>query len=158
MGLNNLLVIVSLLLIFFGCRQMRSFYIYRKWINYDAIIIEINEKHRNVALSQYQRIKYFFPEIQYKYEYKNKHYISSNVGFGIESVWVPEVDVWGNKLDKSNCFWFSWKSGQNINIYINPSNPEESVIIRKNSNERINHCVTLCVSGFLLFCVWLVIS
>jgi len=150
----DVLIAIAIILFFIGWRKLRLIFLYDTWADCDATIISISEKYKFIAASEFQRIKYYYPDIRYKYKFEGKEYISNKVVEDIKDIWIPEVDSWGNELSLSKRFWCDWKNGDNVGMYINPSYPNQSIIIKKLSREGINHGIALLISGALILSIW----
>ena len=104
--LHCVIVFLILILLIYILVKSWPYWKSKKWVKVNGEIININEKYVNVALSMYQNIKYFYPDIKYKYNFQGKTYVSDRVSFEVENIWIPEVNKWGNTLDKKMLFVF----------------------------------------------------
>ncbi len=108
-------------------------------------------------MSQYTRLKFYYPEVTYKYVYEGKEYESSSVSNNLENIWVPEVDEWGTPTPEDKKFWSKWVPGTEIEVLINPRKPSEAVIYKKLSRKYRSHNYALIVGGLLLVAAWMAI-
>lgn len=152
---HHLVLIISLTLISIGVYRLKKYSALDKWIQSKAVISSIEEQHKEVALSEYTTAKYFYPEICYAYSISNRNYESSSVCPNIENLWVCEVDNFGVETKDENMFWRSLKNGDVIDVFINPKQPEESVLIKAFSINYKSHNLALIMGGMLIFLLWL---
>jgi hypothetical protein len=155
--LHTLIFIISVILFTIGVYRMRKYNSLKNWIGLEAIISSINEEHKDVALSEYTTVKYFYPEISYDYVINDHKYKSSTVSANVENVWVCEVDSFGIETKDENMFWRSLKTGELIEVFINPIKHQESVIVNCLSANYKSHNLALIVSGILIFSLWLLL-
>ena len=153
--LHNLVFIVSITLFSIGAYRLNRYNSFKKWTKLKAVISSIKEKHKDVALSEYTTVKYFYPEINYDYTINNKSYNSSLVSSNIENIWECEVDNFGVETKDKDMFWRSLKNDDVIDVFINPKSPKESVIINEFSTNYKSHNLALIISGILIFLLWL---
>ena len=157
MDLYYLLVVISIALIVIGSYGLVVHANMKTWVATKGVIRYIEEKHKDVALSETILIKYFFPEVRYEYEVEGRKYISEKVAFNIKDVWVPEVDQWGQKTADSCKVWSDWKDGSVISVYYNPRHPEISVAIAQAGAKRLSHYIACVIGGIVLLvvCMWM---
>lgn len=152
------LILFSILLLCFGAIPIIRYRKSEAWQKVDAKIISISESFKEVSSSEYQKIKYYYPIIEYEYNFGGTIYTSSQVSFDIKNVWVPEVDNCGAVSEKNVYFWRAWESGSIVNAFVNPSNPSQSCLIIDLSNSRKSHYLSLIVSGLLVLVVGVVVA
>lgn len=153
--IHNVVLIISITLFSIGAFRLNKYNALNKWIKLEAVISSIKEKYKDVALSEYTTVKYFYPVISYGYIINNHSYKSSSVSSNIENIWVCEVDNFGVKTKDENMFWRSLKNGDVIDVYINPNQPKEAVIVNAFSTNYKSHNLALIISGILIFSLWL---
>jgi len=153
--LYNLVFIISITLFSIGAYRLNKYNSLKKWVKLEAVISSIKEKHKDVALSEYTTVKYFYPEISYDYIFNNHSYKSSSVSSNVENMWVCEVDSFGVETKDKNMFWRSLKPGDVINVFINPNEPKDSVIVNAFSTHYKSHNLALIISGILILSLWL---
>ena len=152
--LHNLIFIISIALILIGTYRLNKYNSLKKRIKVDAVITHIKEKHKDVSLSEYTTVKYFYPEISYNYIINNHSYKSNSVSSNIENIWVCEVDDFGVETKNKNMFWRSLKTGDVISAFIAPNEPNDSVIVNVFSANYKSHNLALIISGILVFSLW----
>jgi len=153
--MHLVIFLVSIALFSIGAYRLNKYKSLNKWIKLKANISSVKEQYKDVALSEYTTVKYFYPEISYDYIVNNHSYTSSSVSSNIENIWVCEVDNFGVETKDKNMFWRALKNTDVIDVYINPKNPEESVIITAFSTTYKSHNLALIISGILIFLLWL---
>ncbi len=153
--LHNLVLIISITLFTIGIYRLNKYNSLKKWIKLEAVISSIKEKHKEVALSEYAKVKYFYPEISYDYTINNYNHKSNSVSSNVENIWVCEIDNYGLETKDENMFWRSLKTGDTIDVFINPKQPQESVMVNTISKNYKSHNLALIISGVLIFSLWL---
>ena len=128
------------------------------WIETNAIILSINEETEKVLLSEVASMNYFFPRIQYCYQYGDVTYKSDVVGNDIKSVWMPEFDDFAYPINRNNYFWNNWKEGDSIKIFINPKTPEKSIIVKPINRKDLNYGSFTMLCGVVLLFAWLFLT
>jgi hypothetical protein len=84
--------------------------------------------------------------ITYFYEYNGKKYVSHKIG-------ILNNDFTFYKYDKAAKFLNKLIQNETINIWINPHNPEESILVQGCSHEKTKH-----ILGYFFFGTLLVLS
>jgi len=149
--LHNLIFIISITLFLIGTFRFNKYHSLQERIKVDAVISHIKEKHKDVSLSEYTTVKYFYPEISYNYIINNHSYKSNLVSSNIENIWVCEIDNFGVETKNQNMFWRSLKVGDVISVFIAPNEPEDSVIVNTFSANYKSYNLALITSGILIF-------
>jgi hypothetical protein len=152
---HHLLLIVSTALISAGIQALSRYTAQSKWPERRAIIKTIKECEEEIALSQYSRIKYFYPVAEYEYLANGVTYLGRRVSLEKENVWVPEVNEWGDPTPMAERWWLSLKPGAEITVYINPKNEREAVLIRCINKNRRSHHLALVIGGLTLGSIWI---
>lgn len=148
------ILVIAVALISVGALQYFQYTRAGRWVPVKATVLDIREKCIDVVL-HYNALKYYYPEICYKYNFQGGSHTSSSVSFDVENIWVPEVDSWGMKTDNTSKFWHEWKEGAIITAYVNHKNPNESVIINKVSKKAKSQQMALVVGGVMIGFLWL---
>ena len=78
------------------------------WKEYPGKVLDIRDTFEEVSMTPVTSVKYYYPEVTYEYKVEGEKYKNSRVGFELESVWVPEVDNWGQPTPDSEKFWAKW--------------------------------------------------
>ena len=152
---HHLLLLISAALVLMGLGSLLRYKEQANWIEEKAKIKNINECEEEVAISEYSRLKYYYPEIEYQYVAKGTTHSGKTVSFEKENVWVPEVNNWGDPTPEEKRWWLSLKPDDELSVYINPSNESEAVLIRDVDKTRRSHHLALIVSGLLVGLIWL---
>jgi hypothetical protein len=150
------LLVVGLVLLLFGASKVRQFNAAAKWVPHTATVLSVSERYEDVP-EKYGHTRYAFPEVEYKYEYAGKPYQSTMVSFEKQSVWIPVPVNREMKNAERNVFWKNWGAGSEINIYIDPNDRSQSVIINKPTSRRRSHHLALIVSGVILVAIGLLL-
>lgn len=153
----HLILVLSFGLALYVYKKTKGYFKARSWVLGSAKIISFKETEDFVPAAL-TLSKYYFPEIEYEYQYKDNTFISNNVSFEKQNIWEPDFDYWGMEIDKSSYFWSAWKEGCAIEVYINPTNPSESVVIRKINGKRKSHYLALSFASFLIFLAWVLLE
>ncbi len=154
---HHLLLVISAALILSGFGSLLGYREQAKWIEATARLTSVNEREEEVAVSEYSRIKYYYPEIEYEYKTNGALHSGRNVSFEKENVWVPEVNKWGDPTPEEKRWWLSYKPGDEIPVYINPGDESEAVLVKYVVKARRSHHLALMASGFLLGLMWLLL-
>lgn len=149
----HLPLVIAFVLIALGIGRMIPYLRARNWVPSTGTVVS-NSEIWSVVVLRFLRIKYYFPRIEYEYQFKGRSYISNRVSFEKQNVWIPEVDSWGTPIGNSQRFWASWSEGTTIPIYIDPNNPSESVVIKNLDKKRRSHHLALITGGFLVLLIW----
>ena len=136
-----------------GISKMLPYWRARNWQPWTARIISISEAWSDVSM-RYWMLKYYFPKIEYDYEFNGAIYKSEKVSFEKQNIWQPEVDAWGVHTDKGKYLWAPWKNESTIAIYVNPDNPTQSVIVKDLDRKRRSHHLAFTVGGLVVIVVW----
>jgi hypothetical protein len=153
--LYYLLLIFSVGFFTFGVKGILPIIKSKNWKQVSATVVSIDEAHEEVAYSEYQKIKYFFPLIEYTYEFDGEKYTSNNVSFDIQNIWIPEVDSFGNKTNDDQKSWSAWAVGSKIDVYVDPKRPSNSIVYKGLSKKRKSHIIALLLVGTILLSLWL---
>jgi hypothetical protein len=153
--IHHLLLIISAVLVFVGSRSLRKYKDQANWIEGKAKLKSINEREEEVAISEYSRLKYYYPEMEYEYVANGATHVGKIVFLEKENVWVPEVNTWGDPTPEERRWWLSLKPEDELPVYINPRNASEAVLMNDVAKERRSHHLALIVSGLLVGLIWL---
>ena len=93
---HHLLLIISAVLVLIGLGSLLKYKEQANWIEGKARLKRINECEEEVAISQYSRLTYYYPEIEYEYVANGATHLGRIVSFEKENVCVPEVYNWGD--------------------------------------------------------------
>ncbi len=154
---HHLLLVISAALILSGFGSLLGYREQAKWIEGTARLTSVNEREEEVAVSEYSRIKYYYPEMEYEYMTNGALRSGKSVSIEKENVWVPEVNKWGDPTPEEKRWWLAFKPGDEIPVYINPSDEGEAVLVRDVIKARRSHHLALTAGGFLLGLTWLLL-
>ena len=152
--MHLLLLLISIVLIAIGITRLRSYSKSRSWVKVKGELTEFCEKYKEVALSEYTRVKYYYPSVKYSYKYNNETYTSDAVSPHIRNIWVCEVDNYGIEIPKEKRFWYSWQPNMEIDIYVNKHDPSVSFIEKAQSKQHKSHNYAIFASGIIIFVLW----
>ena len=155
--MNCIVLFIGTGLVLFGLYFLFSYMNLRKWHKNKATIVSINESWQEIAISEYTNVKYFFPQIKYKYQIDGEIFYSDRVCKDLKLIWVPEVDSWGGVTSNDMKFWKYWSVGSSINIYIDPNNHDSAVIINKIDAKKLLNYITLIIAGVLMIVAWYIL-
>lgn len=152
---HHLLLLIAVALVLMGVSPLLRYKEQANWMEVKAKIKSIRERKEEVAISEYSRLKYYYPEIEYEYAVNGATYLGKTVSFEKENVWVPEVNSWGDPTPEEKRWWLSLKPDDELSVYVNPSNASEAVLINDVVQVRRSHHLALMAGGLLVGLVWL---
>ncbi len=152
----HILFVLGLALVGFASRRTLPYLLARRWLPARATVISISETWVDVPM-RYKPLKYYFPKIVFEYEIYGRTFRSNRTSFEKENIWQPEVDLCGVPNAKDEFFWAKWIKGTPINVYVNPGNLSESVIVRDLNRKRRSHHLAVMVSGIIVVFLWAVL-
>ena len=155
---HHLLLVVASGLFFSGLSALIKYKSYSGWVEKLATLIKIEEGEEEIAISEYTRIKYYYPIAEYEYAMDGVKHIGNVVSFEKENVWVPEVDKWGTHTPQKLRWWLSLKAGDKVPVFVNPKNSRQSVLIKTVAKERRSHYIALLFGGIVICLIWLAIE
>jgi len=143
-----ILLLLGTLLILWGALKLRMYLNAKKWDKTHGILIEVSEGEFK-ELNLYSTPTVFtYPKAKYKYSVGNEEYFNNAVTFEKRNCFKYK--------DGNNEFWNNWKEGENIDVFYNPSNPAESILIPYMSKNRRSHYLAIIISGLLLITVGII--
>lgn len=122
------------------------------WVKINGVILSFEELCKEVP-DLYSTVKYYYPKATYKYNYENQEYQSNSIGNNMKNIQVCKTDSYGVETKPEKKFWSTWKENGNIEVYVNPKRPNESVIVNSMSKYFKLHNLALIISGILLLLV-----
>ena len=154
---HHVALLISVLLISLGIKGISPYSKAKKWIKEKATIQFIEEDHETVRESQYLHIPYYFPNIEYAYDFHGTEYTNNLVSFERQNIWTCGLDMSGNKLPENSKPWNTWELGTVIDVYIDPNSPNQSVLFPVISKSRLFHHLAVIIGGCLVFSLWFII-
>ncbi|MBT2990212.1 MAG: DUF3592 domain-containing protein [Candidatus Thiodiazotropha sp. (ex Ctena orbiculata)] len=154
---HYILLLVAAILIVVGAGSLLNYRSQSSWLESKATLVSIEEHEEAVAISQYSRLKYYYPTIEYEYTANGKFYSGNRVSVEKENVWIPEVNAWGDPTPVEERWWLSLKPGDDLPVYINPRNHDQAVLIKGASKARSSHHLALLLGGMLVGLIWLTV-
>jgi len=148
------LLVIAAILIFLGIKSLIKYNLQSNWLEKTAKIKHINEIEEEVYLTATVTGKYYYPSIEYEYTLDGKLYTNNLVAYEKENIWVPETNNWGDPTPTKERWWLKLKQGEEIPVYINPNNKNESVLIQKVSKNWQSHHLALIVGGLIIIVLW----
>lgn len=155
---HHLLLLIAALLVVKGLGSLLQYREQANWTEFEGKVISVSEREEEVAISKVSRLKYFYPEIEYEYVADGVTRRGKRVAFEKESLWVPEFDDWGDPLAEEKKWWLPLQPGDEVPVYVNPHNRDESVLIKDVSKARRSHHLALVAGGVLLALAWLILA
>jgi hypothetical protein len=152
---HHLLLIISAVLVLIGLGSLLKYKEQANWIKGKARLKKINECEEEVAISQYSRLTYYYPEIEYEYVANGATHLGRMVSFEKENVWVPEVNNSGDPTPEEERWWLTLKPDDELPVYVNSRNEGEAVLINDVVKVRRSHHLALIISGLLVGLLWL---
>lgn len=154
---HYLLLVIAATLCFLGSKALLHYKAQSRWIEKKATVKSLTEREE-VSISQYAKIKYYYPEIEYEYTVNGVRHLASTVSLEKENIWLPEINNWGDPIQPEKKWWLAVKPGDELPVFINPLNEYESVLINIETKSRKSHHLSLIVSGVLLALIWLILE
>jgi hypothetical protein len=151
------LLLLSALLIARGIKSLLPYYQSKKWLKCKATIHRIEETFETVKVSQYSETEYYFPLVEYSYEFNSQSHSNDCVTFEKQNIWTSGHNAWGDILPETEKPWHSWTVGSYIDVYINPEKPHMSVLIATLSTSRKSHHFAVILSGVILLIIWIAV-
>lgn len=150
----HILLLIAAALIAWGWRGIRPYIRARRWIPVQANLTSVSSAFRRVVVGDGGvTIRYYFPEVRYAYQFKDRAYAGDRVSFELENIWESERDGWGRPR-KMDWHWMSWSAGAPIEIFLNPAAPSEAAIVRDLSRARRSHHLAIVSGGVLVGGIW----
>lgn len=155
---HHVLLLIAIFFLSLGLYGLTPYINAQNWIATNSLIKSIDETSEQVKEQKYTMTTYFYPSIEYSYEYNGKLYVNNKVSFDKKNIWTTGYNNWGDKLKETEKFWHNWKPGDTINIFVNASKPDQAVIIRELTKHRKSHHYAMVATGAIMFCIWLLTS
>ncbi|MES9992660.1 MAG: DUF3592 domain-containing protein [Candidatus Thiodiazotropha sp.] len=154
---HHILLLIAAILIIIGAGSLLDYRSQSGWRESRAKVLSIEEREEEIATTEYSRLKYFYPVIEYEYTADGQSYRGSTVSLEKQNIWVPEVNNWGDATPKEDRWWRSLKPGDDLPIHINTRNHDETTVIKGASKARRSHHLALIFSGILIALIWLTV-
>lgn len=152
---HHLLLVIALALVVIGAGSLLKYKSQQNWIESKAKLLSSEEQEEEIAISQYSKLKYYYPIIEYAYAANGKSYTGTTLSHEKENLWVPEVNNWGDPTPAKDRWWSSLKPGDVIPVYINPQDHSEAVLVKDVTKARRSHHLALLTGGILIGLLWL---
>lgn len=107
------------------------------WKSHPAKVIDVKIQTRTD-----DGVEEFRPKIKYQYRYMGSSYKGSKVKYG---------DLWSENYSKSNDMLCGVVIGSEINVFINPKRPNQSVLYRGYEGNVLWFVIFFCVFFFIVF-------
>jgi hypothetical protein len=129
------------------------------WIESVAVINTIDESSEEIV-EGHVTTTYHYPEISYEYCLNKNTYRSNKVSFEKKNIWRTKEDIWGYEPLNPNWWWQDLKKGDKHQVFVNPKDITDSVLIKDLSKKRKSHHLALMISGVFLgvICMFLLRS
>ena len=155
---HHVLLLLGVGLTLYGARSLYKYTQQEKWIETEAKIKHIEEHEEEVAISEYSKLKYHYPIIEYEYSANGMTYSGNVVAAEKENIWVPEVNNWGEPTPKEKRWWLTLKPGDVLPAYVKPSEESKAVLIKGIGKSRRSHHLALIAGGAILGVIWLFLA
>ena len=154
---RHLILVIGAGMMFYSFQILKQYGDLQSWTLEKAKIETIREVSDEEADGSSRTVRYFYPEIKYHYTFKDKTYNSKTVSLEKQNIWCAESNIWGESLTENEKWWSALKVGYELSAFINPKNPEESVLIRNLRNSRRSHHLAILSGGILICFLWLLV-
>ena len=115
----------------------------------NATILNIKEEKRQEQ-ELYYKLTYYYPKLEYEYEYHGCKYI----GYIDEEMYrqykVPKLSSLGKVQEDNKYFWRSLNKGDSIKIYIDPKRCKRSWLFKKESKSYTSETYVFLIFPLLL--------
>ena len=156
---HHILLVIAGVLLTAGLGPLIKYNEQSKWGREKATLKSITEKEEIKVIGQYnEKMKYFYPELEYEYSIDGERHSGNTISFERENIWVPETNSWGEPTPEDKRWWHSLSAGDEITIFVNPRNPEETVVYPTVNTRRRSHHLALVLSSIILGLLWLFIN
>ncbi|MES9970737.1 MAG: DUF3592 domain-containing protein [Candidatus Thiodiazotropha sp.] len=152
---HHLLLVLAAALAISGAGSLLKYKSQRNWIESKADLLSCGEQVEEVHVSEYSKLKHYYPIIDYAYSVDGKSYTGNSASNEKENLWVPEVNSWGDPTPASDRWWSSLKPGDNVPVFINPRDHSEAVLVKDVTKARRSHHLALLIGGILIGLIWL---
>ena len=152
-----MLLLIAVILLYFGLKPLRHSRRQAAWIQATAKIVDLREAEEQETVSGAARIVYHYPEIDYEYAVDGKSYRGDTVSAHRENVRVAESNAWGDPGPDSARWWRALKPGDAIPVFVNPENHADAVLVTSVTKSRRSHYLALTAAGILLVAAWLLV-
>lgn len=132
---KELVIAILALLIVYEIRSYLMGCASKKWRKHTGKVQKIFVKTRKYK-SEYDHVEESTPKIKYVYTVSSTQYVSSKYAYG--DLWCSDYGDTAMRVSGINV-------GQNVDIYINPRNPRQSVIVRGYVGNFFINFIILCV-------------
>ncbi len=154
---HHLILLIGGGMMFYSLRILKRYGDLQSWSLEKAKIEHIGEIIDEQPDGNAGTLKYSYPEIKYHYTVKDQIYQSETVSLEKQNIWCAEANIFGESLTENEKWWSALKVGYELSAYINPENPEDSVLIKNLSNSRRSHHLAILSSGILICFLWLLV-
>lgn len=154
---HHLILMIGAAMVFYSLRTLKHYGDLQSWNLEKAKIESIREVTDEQTEGTSGSVKYFYPEIKYHYTVNDNNYASKTVSLEKQNIWCAESNIWGETLTENEKWWSALKVGYELSAYINPKDPEESVLIRNLRNSRRSHHLAILSGGILICFLWLLV-
>ena len=154
---HHLILFIGAGMMFYSLRILKRYGDLQSWNLEKARIENIREITDEQADGSFGTMQYFYPEIAYQYTVNGEIYNSKAVSLEKQNIWCAESNIWGESLTANEKWWSGLKVGYELSAYINPENPEDSVLIRNLKDSRRSHHIAILYGGILICLLWLLV-
>ena len=154
---HHLILLIGGGMMFYSLRIMKRYGDLQRWSLEKAKIELIREITDEQPDGNTGTLKYYYPEIKYHYMVNDQTYQSETVSLEKQNIWCAESNIWGETLTENEKWWSALKVGYELSAYINPDNPNDSVLIRNLRNSRRSHHLAILFGGILISFLWLLV-
>lgn len=155
---HHLILVIGAGMVFYSLHILKRYGDFQSWTLEKARIETIREVTDEQAEGSSGTLTYFYPEIKYHYTVNDKTYNSKTVSLEKQNIWCAESNIWGESLAENEKWWSALKVGYELSVYINPKNPENSVLIRNLRSSRRSHHLAILSGGILICFLWLLVA
>ena len=144
-------------MMFYSLRILKRYGDLQSWSLEKGKIERIREITDEQPDGSSRALKYYYPKIKYHYTIKGKTFQSEQVSHEKQNIWRAGANIWGEPITENEKWWSALKVGYELSAYINPNNPEDSVLIKNLSNSRRSHHLAILLGGILISFLWILV-
>lgn len=156
--LHHALIFISFSFFGYALKELVAYKRKRNWLKTHATVMHAAE--RVWCISGRQIDQYFYPEVVYQYVHANQKHTNSLAFDEFENIRVPitvneqEVDSVG----KRKRWWLGYAAGDAIEVFVNPKQPSQSVLVNTISTQRKVRLTLVFLAGVCTACAWVFLS
>lgn len=135
------LVAIGIALIIWAFARTSKYRTAKNWDRVEGIIVEARVEQVKVP-AVYVYLDYLIPQVRYRYFVGDSGINGEAVSFERRNVMV--------EAGSSDRYWSEWVAGRTVDVFVNPEEPTDAVLIPDLRPQRKSHYYALVLAGILL--------